>query len=114
MVISEFTRTPALNASRGKDHNPQCNSVLLFSPQMKNMKIGASTVVTRAKSKYGTPYLAGLPLDLATEQAVRHRENSFILRPENVVATVLKSMNVDPSSISRGLGSARVLSSIIK
>lgn len=114
MMVSEFTRTPALNGSKGKDHNPQANSAIIIGPGFKGGMIGASTVVTRAQAKSGTAYLAGLPLDLTTQQAVRRRDNSFILRPDNVVATVAKSMGLEPALISKGLGSAKVLSSILK
>lgn len=114
MIVSEFTRTPALNGSNGKDHNPQANSSIVIGPGFKNGIIGASTVVTRAQAKAGTAYLAGLPLDLTTQQAVRRRENSFIMRPDNVVATVAKSMGLDPAVISKGLGSAKVLTSVLK
>jgi hypothetical protein len=114
MIVSEFTRTPALNGSKGKDHNPQSNSAIVIGPGFKNEIIGASNLVTRAQSKTGTPYLAGLPLDLTTQQAVRRREDSFIMRPDNVVATVAKSMGLDPGVISKGLGSARILTSVLK
>ncbi|MGZ3768802.1 MAG: DUF1501 domain-containing protein, partial [Bdellovibrio sp.] len=35
MIVSEFTRAPALNASRGKEHNPQANSVVIIGPKIK-------------------------------------------------------------------------------
>jgi phosphoglycolate phosphatase-like HAD superfamily hydrolase len=114
MIVSEFTRTPALNGSKGKDHNPQSNSAIVIGPGFKNEIIGASNLVTRALAKSGTPYLAGLPLDLITQQPVRRREDSFIMRPENVVATVAKSMGLDPGTISKGLGSAKILTSVLK
>jgi hypothetical protein len=114
MVVSEFTRTPALNGSKGKDHNPQANSAIVIGPGFKNEIIGASNLVTRAQAKSGTPYLAGLPLDLTTQQPVRRREDTFIMRPDNVVATVAKSMGLDPGAISKGLGSAKILTSVLK
>jgi hypothetical protein len=35
MVVSEFSRTPALNPSQGKDHNPHANAVLLAGKGVK-------------------------------------------------------------------------------
>ena len=114
VVTSEFTRTPALNGSGGKDHNPQCNSVLIFSPKMKPTTIGASTLVTRSLSKSGTPYLAGLPLDNVSLKPVQQRQDSFILRPENVIATIAASMGVNPGLISADLAKAKLLSALLK
>lgn len=114
MITSEFARTPALNGSGGKDHNPQNNSTILISPKMRAGTFGSSRVVERKHAASGTPYLAGLPWDLKTQQVVNTRQNSFIVRPENAVATVLTSLAVDPAAISKGLGSAEVLTSLFK
>lgn len=113
MMASEFTRTPALNASKGKDHNSQCNSVILMGPGFKPGVIGGSKVVTRAESAIANPYLTGLPLDKTTYQTVGHREDAFILRPESVVATVAQSMGCNPALISEGLGLAPLLKPIL-
>ncbi|HWU44745.1 MAG TPA: DUF1501 domain-containing protein, partial [Bdellovibrio sp.] len=32
MIVSDFARTPALNASQGKDHNAQSNSIITIGP----------------------------------------------------------------------------------
>lgn len=113
MMVSEFTRTPALNASKGKDHNAQCNSAILMGPGIKPGVIGGSKVVTRAETQIANPYLVGLPLDKVTYQTVTHRDDAFILRPECVAATVAKSMGCNPATISEGLGQAPVLTPIL-
>lgn len=114
VVTSEFTRTPALNGSQGKDHNPQCNSALIFSPKMKSTIIGGSTLVTRSQSKSGTPYLAGLPLNNNTLMPSLERKDSFILRPENLMATVATSLGVNPGAISQDLAKAQILTNVLK
>ncbi|MEN0060434.1 MAG: DUF1501 domain-containing protein [Bdellovibrio sp.] len=114
MIVSEFTRTPAMNASEGKDHNPQSNSTILISPHLRSGMIGDSQLITRSQSTLGAPYWASKPLDLKTFEPVNRREGSFIMRPENVVATVVSSLGVDPAKISPSLGSARILTSLLK
>lgn len=114
LIGSEFTRTPALNGSSGKDHNPQCNSAILIGPGVKAGVVGASTLVTRAQSKAGMSYLSGLPLDSESLEPVRRREGSFILRPESVMSTLIKSMGGNPAVISRGLGAAPVLKNALR
>lgn len=114
VVTSEFTRTPALNGSGGKDHNPQCNSALIFSPKMKPTVVGGSTLVTRSQSKSGTPYLAGLPLNNNTLMPSLERKDSFILRPENLMATVATSLGVNPGAISQDLAKAQILTNVLK
>jgi hypothetical protein len=114
MIVSEFTRTPALNTSQGKDHNPQANSTIVIGPGMKPGSFGDTTLVTDAQSVTGKGYLAGLPWDRNTQQVVQRRENSMIIRPENVVATVAKSMGADISAISKDLAAANILTSILK
>lgn len=113
MMTSEFTRTPALTASNGKNHNAQSNSAILMGPGIKPGVIGASKVVTRAESPIADPYLAGLPLDKITYQAVPRRDDVFILRPESVVATVAQSMGCNPALISEGLAQAPLLKPIL-
>ncbi len=113
-ITSEFTRTPALNTSQGKDHNPKSNSVIVISPHMKPGVIGAAHLVDRKTSPSGTPFLAATPLDTVTFQPVNTLENAFILRPESVVATLFKTLGVDPGSVAPSLGKAPILTSILK
>jgi uncharacterized protein (DUF1501 family) len=114
MVVSEFTRTPALNGSQGKDHNPQNNSVLLFGPGLQPGVLGASNVITRAQSKNRIPYLVGLPVNNADFKPAANRDNAFFIRPENIIATVTKSLGGDPGLISTELGQAKILTPLLK
>ncbi|MBX9768862.1 MAG: DUF1501 domain-containing protein, partial [Bdellovibrionales bacterium] len=71
MVASEFSRTPFLNPSKGKDHNPLTNSVLLSGGAIKKGKlIGKSTLVSRKRTQYGESMHIGLPIDYSTGAAV--------------------------------------------
>lgn len=114
MVVSDFARTPALNGSKGKDHNPQANSVLLLGPNINPGITGDIRLIKRANSKFNMPYLASVPIDKKTEQPTIHRENAMIIRPENVMASVLTSMNINPVTFGSSLASAQILNSIIK
>ena len=56
MVMSEFSRTPALNAAKGKDHNPFTNSVLLAGKGIVGgTVVGASRLLTRKQTESGAP-----------------------------------------------------------
>jgi hypothetical protein len=114
MVSSDFTRTPALNSSKGKDHNPQMNANLIIAPGLKPGLIGGSNVIPRAQSKLGNSYHVAAPMDKDSFETVNRRENAFLLRPENVIATVTRSMGFDPAKIAPSLGEARVLKPLLK
>lgn len=114
MLVSEFTRTPALNASNGKDHNPQANSVVLLGPHINPGITGDTHLVTRAESKLGTSYLAATPVDKLTEVPVMSRQNTMIIRPENVIASVLTSMGLSPGILGTNFAGTRVLKTIMK
>lgn len=94
-ITSEFARTAALNSSKGKDHNPFTNSVLLISPNMKgNISIGGSRLVDSKNSKTGESYHIAAPIDWTTGRALESRENARIIKPENIAATVIESMGI--------------------
>lgn len=114
MVVSEFTRTPALNGSQGKDHNPQGNSALLIGPGLKPGVVGEMKLIPRAQSQRGEPYLVGSALDTTTQQVVNRRENAFLIHPENVIATAIQSMGFAPGRISQDLGQATQLKALLK
>jgi hypothetical protein len=93
-VTSEFSRTAALNPSGGKDHNPLCNSALIISPNVRNTTVGGSRLITKAASKTPMSYHIASPIDLQTGLALDSRDNAFIIRPENVAATVMELMGI--------------------
>lgn len=114
MLTSDFTRTPALNTSKGKDHNPQTNSVMLISPHLKPGIFGQSQLITREISPMKIPYLASMPLDLETMQPKASKDGTFILRPESVFSTLLTAMKFDPALISPSFVKAPVLRTMLK
>lgn len=93
-ITSEFSRTAALNNSGGKDHNPIANSVMIVSPHVRNTTIGGTHLVTRNQSKTGMSYHISSPIDLNNGQPVRSKQNAFIIRPENIAATVVELLGV--------------------
>ncbi|MGE4132410.1 MAG: DUF1501 domain-containing protein [Bdellovibrionales bacterium] len=98
LVVSEFARTPALNGSGGKDHNPMTNSVLIASPGIGGGKVvGASRLVTRAMSPTGEPYHIAYPIDYDTGAVQTTRTpTAKMIFPENVGITLAKVMGADP------------------
>lgn len=114
LVVSDFTRTPSLVSGKGKNHNPQMNANLLFGPGIKAGVIGGSNVISSARSATGNSYYAAAPTDVETFMPVNRRENAFLIRPENIIATVTRSMGFDPGKIAPSLGNARVLKALLK
>lgn len=101
MVTTEFSRTPFLNPSKGKDHNPLTNSVLISGGAIKKGKvIGKSTLVPRTQTEQGEAFHIGLPVDYETGTAIMNRtaaEASPVnfVHPENVALTVGHLLGVD-------------------
>ena len=103
-AVSDFSRTPALNAAKGKDHNPLTNSVCLLGGLIKNGKtFGASRVV---KSKYegrGAEH-KGAAFNIKTGQVAKtieqvEHEDFEILRPAHLRKLILKVFTgVEPKS----------------
>lgn len=114
VIYSEFCRTPALNSSKGKDHNPQTNSVLVMGPRIRNVKVGGSRLIGRNDSKIGIPYLVGLPLQTNEQVALERQQASFFVRPETVLATVSESIGLDRSQLNEQVKNAKVLRSLLK
>ncbi len=96
VVVSEFSRTPYLNASQGKDHNPYANSVLLAGKGIKgNTKIGESYVWSRKETPEGISLHTGLPIDYQTGLTVRQADkNVDLIIPENIARTVLAASGI--------------------
>ena len=97
MVVTEFSRTPFLNNSKGKDHNPLTNSVLLAGPQFKaGQVIGGSHVIRRSDksvaSHIGTPidYTTGKLIQVGDVSYKKNKSINFIY-PENIARTVMQS-----------------------
>ncbi len=114
MVTSDFTRTPALNTSKGKDHNPQTNSVLLINQKLKPGIFGKSQLISRELSPSKIPYLASVPLHLQTMEPIASKEGTFILRPESLMRTLLEAMACDPATIRPSFMKAPLLTSMLR
>ncbi len=98
-ITSEFSRTPALDGSKGTNHNPLNNSAIIISPDFKgNQVFGASRVVPKAESANGTSYLVAQMVDLATGDIMKSKADAqkrgTLIRPENVIATLAESLKV--------------------
>lgn len=101
MVASEFSRTAALNAANGKDHNPLTNSVLLAGRGVRgNQTIGGSKVVTRQDSSSGDSYLIALPWDFQQQKLITQPSEGtpHMIYPENVVRTLVEILKINPQS----------------
>lgn len=98
-ITSDFSRTPALNTSGGKDHNPLTNSVILIGRGLKGGRtVGASRLVTREQSSLGMPYHIAGGFDHGTQQVVTERTaTTTVILPENVIASVEKLFGVPKS-----------------
>lgn len=98
MCIADFSRTPALNASRGKDHNPMTNSIFFAGYGVKkNTTINSSLLITAARSKSRSSYHMASPFDYATGLPATSRVGANFIYPQNVVATVATAIGVDMS-----------------
>jgi hypothetical protein len=119
-VVSEFSRTPALNSSKGKDHNPLTNSVLLAGRNIVGGKsIGASHLITRAQSRLGQPQHVALPIDYSTgELALTKKKaeapNFRFITPDRVVATIATAIGVDRNKFKSTSLEGPVLQRVIK
>jgi hypothetical protein len=120
MVISEFSRTPALNGAKGKDHNPLTNSVLLAGGGINGGKVvGESHLITLKRSTLGVATHSALPMDFATLKTVKTRKEAeagsykYIV-PETITATIANAMQVDWKKFRSIDASTPALTSLIK
>lgn len=98
MVTTEFSRTPFLNAAKGKDHNPLTNSVLLAGKNIPgNQVFGESQVIPRSQNEQGRGIHIGRAFDYKTGQTITgmpsNLEGIDLIFPENVAATMRKVFN---------------------
>jgi len=98
-ITSEFSRTPALNPSKGTDHNPLNNSAVIIGPGFKgNSVFGASRVVTADESTSGTSYLIAQMVDLKTGEIINNKQsakqNGHLIKPETIIATLASGLNI--------------------
>jgi hypothetical protein len=100
VITSEFSRTPALDASKGKNHNPMLNAALVSGPGFKkSVAVGGSRLIERKNSKIGSSYNIALPMDLDTGRETTHRGDlstgaGVIVTPQVLMATIADSMQI--------------------
>lgn len=98
-ITSEFSRTPALNAAKGTDHNPLNNSAVIIGPGFKgNTTFGASRLVTGAESANGTSYLIGSMVDLQSGEIITNKDDAkakgHLIKPETIIATLAEGLGI--------------------
>jgi hypothetical protein len=118
-ISSDFSRTPALDASKGTNHNPMNNSVLLISPYLKSDSVfGASRVIPSAESANGKSYLIAQCVDLKTGEIIKTKADAksrgTLLKPEHVIATLADAMGVQRNIFSAVLPEVPSIASLIK
>ncbi len=118
MITSEFSRTPALNPARGKDHNPWANSALLAGRGIKGQVVqGGSQIIERNISAIGIPYLTGLHLNLEKNQVIEKRSeigSGIPITPQNVIRTVSDAMGLNINLMGGNLKKISSLKQVLK
>jgi uncharacterized protein (DUF1501 family) len=101
MVTSEFSRTPALNGQKGKDHNPRTNSVLLLGRGIRpGVQVGSSRVITSAQNHGGVPDCRSMAMNAKTGEVAQTLNQALstdfhLITPSHVANTVFQIMGFD-------------------
>lgn len=92
LVASEFSRTPYLNLSKGKDHNPYTNSILFAGKGINgNQIVGKSTVWSKRQTSNEVSVHTGLPINLKSGEVIRMASPlADMMTSENVARTLLE------------------------
>lgn len=98
-ITSEFSRTPALNAAKGTDHNPLNNSAVIIGPGFKgNTTFGASRLVTGAESANGASYLIAQMVDMKSGEIIANKDDAkakgHLIKPETIIATLAEGLGI--------------------
>jgi uncharacterized protein (DUF1501 family) len=100
MAGSEFSRTPALNTAKGKDHNPFTNSVLLAGGPIRGGEtVGKSRVIPLSKSKTGMAEHYAAPFNYKEGKLAESPEGASFFYPENLIRTLMKAYG-DPANFT--------------
>jgi hypothetical protein len=118
-ITSEFSRTPALDASKGTNHNPLNNSAIIIGPKFKgNTVFGSSRIVTSAESPNNQSYLVAQMVDLATGEILKSKADAqargSLIRPENIIATLAEGLGVQRNIFSAIEMDVKSISSLLK
>jgi len=90
LVFSEFSRTPRLNSSGGRDHHLSASALVAGPGIRPNMVYGASSDLNQAVQF----------VDVATGQVKSAADGGRKIRPADLHHTLLTSMNLDSSHLS--------------
>ena len=113
MVISEFLRTPFLNPSKGKDHNPLTNSVSLAGRGIRGgTVVGESQLIERKRSATGVPLHMALPIHFDSGRVVKEPGQGGFIYPENLAMTLAAVMGVKPGNFASVPGDTKVIPGI--
>ena len=90
-IVTEFSRTPALNYDLGKDHNPSTNSILLAGKGVPGGKtFGQSRLIPRGQTADGMPLHIGCAFNYDTGAIAQSRaEAQGYIYPENVIRSLV-------------------------
>jgi hypothetical protein len=120
LVVSDFARTPYLNANNGKDHNPNTNSVLLAGRGVKaGLTVGKSIITSRKQSATQQSVHSGAPFDYVNGvpvldvKQVNNKDIDFIY-PENVIATVATCVGAKSEQFKSVSPGTPILKSLVK
>jgi hypothetical protein len=98
-VITEFNRTPGLNANKGKDHNQSDNAMALFGRGVNGGKAIGDRTLFRREDGFPYAYLAGKHMDFTTGQTYTIKpeektpEGLHLIHPADVWKTVAFSLD---------------------
>lgn len=114
MAANEFSRTPAMNAAKGKDHNPHTNSILLAGAGINGgSTVGSSQIIPKAKSKTGVAEHYAVPFDYATGKPATSPAGASFFYPENLIRTIAKIYQ-DPTGFKAVSYDLPVIPGIVK
>ncbi len=98
VVYSEMSRTPALNASKGKDHNPFTNSALIAGRGIQRGKtVGASKLISRKQTENGISDHIAWPYDYKKKKLADSSAGASFLFPENLTRTMAELFGNPPA-----------------
>src|SRR5262249_30593856 len=84
-ITSEFSRSPSLNNSLGKEHNAFTNSALVMGPRIAGGRvIGGTKLIPKAESGRGESLHVAQYVNPETGKALPNGNHGVLLKPETV------------------------------
>jgi hypothetical protein len=117
-IASEFSRTPALNNSQGKDHNAYTNSVLMMGPRIRGGQvIGGSRLISKKDSGEGISLHVGQYVNPSNGQVISKSSDlnqGILLKPETIAASLLVALGVQQTDLGSDLNQEPLLKVLMK